>query len=66
MILPSFHLLMKHCRSSLFRTIIIRQFSTIESVKKEWKQQENEVLLHSSNEQIEINTFTQKGREQSP
>ena len=63
MISPSFHLLMKQCRSPVFRMIAFRSFTTLDKQKKDLKQQENEVLVQSSNNQIEVNTFTQKGKE---
>jgi hypothetical protein len=63
MILPSFHLLIKQChnpwRSSLFRTFVVinqRQLSTKRQEKKQ-------ILVQSQNNQIEITTFTKKGRE---
>jgi hypothetical protein len=66
MILPSFHLISKQWRSSLFRTIVVihqRQLTTLGQEKKVFKQQENEVLIQSQNNQMEITTLTQKGRE---
>jgi hypothetical protein len=59
MILPSFHLIIKQCRSSLFRTIVIRQLSTTNDLK----QQENKTFSQSQTNQIELTTFTQKGTE---
>ena len=61
MILPSFHLLIKQYRSSLFRTIVRRQLANLDIQKKNVKQQENDILLQSQTQQIEIATFTQKG-----
>ena len=70
MILPSFHLIFKqyhnHWRSSLFRKIVVinqRQLSIKQQYKNDSKQQENKILVKSSNNQIEIITFTQKGIE---
>jgi hypothetical protein len=66
MILPSFHFISKQWRSSLFRTIVVihqRQLTTLGQEKKVFKQQENEVLIQSQNNQMEITTLTQKGRE---
>jgi hypothetical protein len=67
MILPSFHLIIKQChkqwRSTLFRSIVVinqRQLSTIGQQKK---QQENEILVQSQNNQTELTTFIQKGIE---
>jgi len=58
MILPSFHLIFKQCRSSLFRSIVVinqrQQLSKIVQQKKDFKQQENDILIQS---------FTQKGIE---
>jgi hypothetical protein len=66
MILPSFHLFIKQChnpwRLSLYRTIVVinqRQLSTK-------RQDKNQGLVQSQNNQIEITTFTQKGREILP
>jgi hypothetical protein len=67
MISPSFHLIFKQFRSSsLFRSIVVinqRQLSKIVQHKKDFKQQENDSLVQSQNNQIEITTFTQKGIE---
>jgi hypothetical protein len=66
MILPSFHLFIKQChnpwRLSLYRTIVVinqRQLSTK-------RQDKNQGLVQSQNNQIEIATFTQKGTEILP
>lgn len=68
MIFPSFHLIIKQChnqwRSSLFRTTVVinqRQLATIGAHKRDYKQQENNVLVQSQNNQTDIITFTQKG-----
>jgi hypothetical protein len=61
MILSSFHLIFKQFRSSLFRSIVVinhRQLSIIEQQKKD-----NEILIQSQNNHIEITPFTQKGIE---
>jgi hypothetical protein len=66
MILPSFHLFIKQChnpwRLSLYRTIVVinqRQLSTK-------RQDKNQGLVQSQNNQIEIATFTQKGTDILP
>lgn len=64
MILSTFHLVFKQCRSSLFRSIVVlnqRQLSIIEQQRKDFRQQDNDSLVQSQNNQIEIITFTQKG-----
>lgn len=68
MFLSTFHLIFKQCRSSLFRSIVVinqRQLSINEQHKKDFHKQENDILIQSQNSQIEIMTFTQKGRKKN-
>jgi hypothetical protein len=70
MILPSVHLIVKQChnqwRSLLFRTIVVinrRQLATAGQSKKTSKTQENDSLVQSTTDnQVEVATFTEKGR----
>lgn len=62
MISSTFHLLIKQCRSPVFRIIAFRSFTSLDKQKKDFKQQENELLIQSSNNPIEVNTFLQKGK----
>jgi len=65
MILPSIHFVAKQWRSSLFRTIVIinrRQLATSGQQQKTSKSQENDSLVQSTtNNQIEVATFKEKG-----
>ncbi|CAF1475614.1 unnamed protein product [Adineta steineri] len=70
MIFPSFHLVIKQChnqwRSLLFRRISIinqRQLSTTNDYRKDSKQQGNNILVQSQNNQIDITAFTHKAQQ---
>jgi hypothetical protein len=70
MIIPSVNLILKQChnqwRSSLFRTIVVinrRQLATKGQQKKDSKSQKNDTLVQSTTDnQIEVATFKEKGK----
>ena len=74
MILPSIHFVAKQCqsqwRSSLFRTIVVihqRQLATARQPKKDSKTQDHDSLVQSTtNNQIEVATFKEKGKRVLP
>jgi hypothetical protein len=70
MIIPSVNLILKQChnqwRSSVFRTIVVinqRQLATKGQQKNNSKLQDNDTLVQSTtNNQIEVATFKEKGK----
>lgn len=60
--LSSFHLIIKNCRSSLFRSIVLTNQRQLSIIEKDSKKKENDVPVQSqNNNQIQTLTFIQKG-----